>query len=313
MNSPRNPDDRGLTQIRVGIVSKTFFYVPLWLGIEQGVFAKHGLDVKLSILGNASQVEPLLQGDLDFAIATPESIMQNVSDDGPLRIIAGNTGKLSHSLITRKPFKKIDDLRGATLGVLNLSEGSFFQMQELMAHHGLHYPDDYFVKEMGGVPPRHHALLSGEIDAGLQSIPWNYVAEDEGLNNLGEITQYVPDWQFVSINTNLDWAKANEDTTVRFLSALLKSTAIVYRDETTASAVASRELPTSLPYAKRAWQYYTSTNTLTEDLSINHAGLRKILDTQIKAGFINAKASMNPDTYIEPSFLSQAWQLGQKD
>jgi len=280
--------------------------------MEQGVFAKHGLDVAYSILGNASQVGPLLQVELDLTIATPESIIQNVATGGPLRIIAGNTGKLSHSLITRKPFKKIEDLRNATIGVLNLSEGSFFQVQELMAHHDLHYPDDYTVKEMGGVPPRHRALLAGDIDAGLQSIPWNYVAEEEGLNNLGEITTYVPEWQFVSINANLTWAQANEDTVVRFLSALLESTAMVYRDEATATDVAARKLPASLPHAKRAWQYYTSTNTLTRDLSINRMGLSKILATQIEAGLINSAASTNPDTYIEPLYLSKAIQASQQ-
>jgi hypothetical protein len=39
------------------------------------------------------------------------------------------------------------------------------------------------VKETGGVPPRHKALLEGSIDAALQSVPWNFVAEDAGLRN----------------------------------------------------------------------------------------------------------------------------------
>lgn len=37
------------------------------------------------------------------------------------------------------------------------------------------------------MPPRHKALLEGTIDAGLPSIPWNYVAEEAGMNNLGDI------------------------------------------------------------------------------------------------------------------------------
>ena len=41
----------------------------------------------------------------------------------------------------------------------------------------MNYPGDYQVKHTGGVPPRHKALLAGEIDAGMQSVPWNYVAE----------------------------------------------------------------------------------------------------------------------------------------
>ena len=116
--------------------------------------------------------------------------------------MADNTGKLTHSLIARKPFAQVEDLKGATIGILNMTEGTFFQIKEMLAAHGLHYPQDYSVKETGGVPHRHKALLDGSIDAGLQSIPWNYVGEDAGLNKLGDIIDYVPDWQFVTINAN---------------------------------------------------------------------------------------------------------------
>src|SRR5262249_62412646 len=129
-------------------------------------------------------------------------VVQNAATGGPLRIVAGNAGKLVHSLITRAPFKRFEELRGATIGIFNFKEGTFFQLKTMLAAHGLHYPGDYKVMETGGVPPRHKALLEGKIDAGLQSVPWNYVAEDAGMNNLGDVIKYVPDWQFVSINAN---------------------------------------------------------------------------------------------------------------
>ena len=49
---------------------------------------------------------------------------------------------------------------------------------------------------------------------------WNYVAEDEGMNNLGNAIDYVPDWQFVSVNVNGEWAAENRPLVVRFLRAL---------------------------------------------------------------------------------------------
>ena len=158
------------------------------------------------ILGSTSQVPPLLDGSLQVVIGSPESAMQNAAAGGPLRLIAGNAGKLVHSLIARAPFKQIADLRGATIGILNMKEGTFFHIKTMLAAHGLNFPADYKVTETGGVPPRHKALLEGAIDAGLQSVPWNFVAEDAGMNNLGNVIDYVPDWQFVSINANSEWA-----------------------------------------------------------------------------------------------------------
>ena len=139
-------------------------------------------------------------------IGSPELAIQNQAEGGPLKIVAGNAGKLVHSLISRAPFKRIEDLRGRMIGIFSDKEGTFFHVKAMLEAHGLNYPGDYQVKHTGGVPPRHKALLAGEIDAGLQSVPWNYVAEEAGMNNLGDVIKYVPDWQFVSINVNSQWA-----------------------------------------------------------------------------------------------------------
>ena len=180
-------------RIAAGLVSRTYFNMPLWIAAERGYFADEDLAVEGTIFGNASQVEPLLDGTFQVFIGSPELAIQNAAGGGPLRIVAGNAGKLVHSLIARAPFKRVEDLRGGTIGIFNFKEGTFFQMRIMLAAHGLHYPGDYKVKETGGVPPRHKALLAGEIDAGLQSVPWNYVAEEVGMNNLGDVIEYVPD------------------------------------------------------------------------------------------------------------------------
>ena len=293
-------------RLELGIVSRTFFYMPVWAARDQGYFGAEGLDVNVSIFGNASQVEPLLSGKMQVAIATPESVLQNAAAGGPLRIVAGNTGKLSHALIVNPRFSKIEDLRGATFGILNKTEGSFFQIQEMMARHGLHFPADYKVKEMGGVPPRHKALLEGSIDAGLQSIPWNYVAEDAGFKSLADVSDYVPDWQFVSVNVNNDWAKANRAVLVRFLRALSQATDWIYAHRAEAAAIAQRELPTRKDYAERAWDYYTKTGALTPDLSINRKGLQKVIDIQIEAGLLPKNAARTADPYIAEDYLREA-------
>ena len=294
------------SSLRVGIVSRTFFYLPLWAAIEHGWFEQSGLRVEVSLLGNASQAEPLKSGELHVAIATPEAALQDAAAGGPLRIVAGNTGKLSHSLITRAPFKTVESLRGATIGILNRVEGSFFQLKAMMAHHGLMFPGDYQVKETGGVPPRHKALLEGSIDAGLQSIPWNYLAEEAGMNNLGDINGYVPDWQFVSVNVNREWALANDAALVAFLSVLLRATDWVHSHKEEAAGIAQRELPAKEEHARRAWDYYTSTNALTRDMSINERALQVVLQTQREAGLLAPDAPRDLAFYVDTRWLEAA-------
>ena len=296
-------------RIKLGIVSLTFFYVPVWAARDKGFFAAEGLDVELSLLGNASQVEPLTAGELNVVMGTCEAVLQNAASGGPLRVVAGNTGKLSHSLIVNPRFARIEDMKGATFGILNMTEGSFFQLKEMLSRHGLHYPADYTVKETGGVPPRHKALVAGTIDGGLQSIPWNYVAEDAGFRSLGDVIDYVPQWQFVSVNVSNDWARANRNLLVRFLRSLARATEWVYAHRAEAAAIAERELPTRRDYAERAWDYYTGTNALTRDMSVNREGIEKVISTQKAAGLLPQSAPDEVNFYVADEYLREARAL----
>jgi len=293
-------------KIAAGLVSRTYFNMPLWAAQQNGFFAGEGLEVEGTIFGNESQVPPLLDGRFQVFIGSPELAIQNQAEGGPLKIVAGNAGKLVHSLIARAPFKRVEDLRGRTIGIFTDKEGTFFHVKAMLAAHGLNYPGDYQVKHTGGVPPRHKALLAGEIDAGLQSVPWNYVAEEAGMNNLGDVIDYVPDWQFVSINVNSRWAAANRDVLVRFLRAMLRGTEWLYANRAAASAIAARELPAPLHHAERAWDFFTSTNALTRDVSVNMKGLAQVIATLKETGLLRREAPDDPAFYIDDSYLKAA-------
>lgn len=285
-----------MESFRIGIVSKTFFYVPYWAALEQGRFSAAGLDVATTMLGNASQVEPLVSGALDLVIGTPEGVLQNASTGGPLRFVAGNAGRLSHFIIAQPRFKKIEDLRGATIGILNMKEGTFFHVKAVMAAHGLHYPQDYKVKETGGAPPRHKALLDGTIDMGLQSVPLAFAEEALGFSNLGEVSKYVPDWQFNTVNVSIERAIARRDATRRVLTVLREATEWVHTHRQQAAAVAQREMDISPDDAGRGWDYYIGRNILTRDMEINLKGLRAVIEAQ-------KISPADPEQYIDRSFL----------
>jgi ABC-type nitrate/sulfonate/bicarbonate transport system substrate-binding protein len=204
--APKSPRET----IHVGIIDRTFFFQPVLVAIQNGFFADEGLNANMRFIRSGEgQAEGLMKGDLHFALSSVEGILQNAERGGPLRILAANSGRLSHYIVTQKKFRKVEDLKGATIGILTLTEGSFFNWQEIALKHGLRYPDDYKVMQTAGAGARHGLLLEGKIDAGLQSIPWVYVGEDAGLNNLGAANDYVGEWQFTTYNVNGDWAKAN--------------------------------------------------------------------------------------------------------
>ncbi len=295
-----------MEKIRVGIVSKTYFYVPYWAALSRNLFTNAGLEVETVMLGNTSPIAPLESGELDIVIGTPEGVVQNAAAGGGLGSVAGHTGRLSHFVIAQPKFKRIEDLRGATVGILNMTEGTFFHVKAVMAAHGLHYPGDYIVQETGGAPPRHKALVEGRIDMGLQSVPIVYVEEELGFSNLGDVSGYVPDWQFNAVNVNRERAAARPAMVVNFLKVMLDITEWAHTHRAEAAAVAGREMGIALAHAERGWDYCMGKNVLTRDIEVNMKGFAALIEVQRAAGLLPAGASADPEFYIDRGYLAAA-------
>jgi ABC-type nitrate/sulfonate/bicarbonate transport system substrate-binding protein len=298
---------------RVGLISRTFYYLPVWAAEEQGYFQQEGLAPTLSFIGNDAQCELLLDGQLDVAIAPPEGVLQNAMAGGALRIAAGNSGKLSHQLIVQPHIQCVEDLRGKVIGILSQTEGSFFHFQELAEAHGLHYPRDYAVQTTGGAPARHIALQHGTIDAGLQSVPWSYAAQDLGFNTLADIDAYVPDWQFNTVNVEIRRAARHRPLYVAFLHALQRGVDWVYAAPAEACALAARQMGIRADYAARAWRYFTEKGRLTRDMGINFPGLRCVAEAQIKAGLLPPAAGHALARCVDLSLLHEAQAASPPD
>ena len=113
--------------IQVGLIDRTFFPQPVFVAIQNGYFADEGLNANIRFIRSGEgQAEGLMKGDLHFVLSSVEGILQNVERGGPLRMLAANSGKLSHFVITQKKFGKIEDLKGGTVGILTMTEGSFW-------------------------------------------------------------------------------------------------------------------------------------------------------------------------------------------
>ena len=156
---------RATTRLSVAIVSRTVFFVPVWLADREGFFASAGLDCDLQIYDNAERINAdLKSGKMQVAISTPESVILDAYRGGSLRIIAGNAERLPHFIITKPEIKTLAQLRGARIGVLSLNEGTTYLVRKLASAAGL-MPSEYSVVAVGGAPSRQKLLAEGKIDA----------------------------------------------------------------------------------------------------------------------------------------------------
>jgi NitT/TauT family transport system substrate-binding protein len=284
--------------LRIGIVSRTFYYVPWWAAIRLNRFSATGMPVTLELLGNDDPVQAIRSGRCDIAISPPDAILRDVDAGGDSVILAGNADRLSHRLIVQPEIERFGDLRGRRIGVLSRTEGSFFHFQLLAHAHGLRFPDDFEVVETGGAPLRHRLLLEGRIDAGLQSLPWVYIEEEAGLRNLLDVSTFVPVWQFNTVNADRSWYVHNREPVKRFLQVLRSATEDFYSHSHSMAVVATQEMGVSYSEALRAWRDLVDGRCLTKDLSVNRKGLRLVHESLARSGLTRRDRPYDEARYL---------------
>jgi NitT/TauT family transport system substrate-binding protein len=269
--------------LTVGLVAPIFNNMPVWTAEHLGLFADAGLTVTAKVLYGVQNVTSATRdGSVEIGLGTPEGVLSDPA--GALIIVGGNARKLANALIARRGIATIADLRGATVGVSHATEGTALLVTEMLAAHGLRAGRDYQLEAIGVASARWEAIQSGKLDAGLQTPPHKYLAQDQGYPDLGEISAYVPDYQFTTVNVRADWAAAHQETLRAFLAALARATRWLYDEPEAATDLAARALATTPDYARRDYEHFATSRSLTTDLTLSEPGMAKVVEVMRAAG-----------------------------
>ena len=283
-------DDRNgatLFQIEIGIVVPAVIYAPVWLADQRGFLRDEGLTVRLRSFGSTDATTAALRdGVVPITIGSPEGSIANALNGGELRLVSGFVNRPPLSMIAQPRYHSMAELRGAKLGTTSLKEGTCHLMEKMMAAHGMHQPADFQFVMAGAHPQRWEALKAGTLDAAIQLVPFNYIAEESGFPNLGEVDEYVPDFLFCAVCTRMSWANENRDHLIGLLRALRRGVEALYDDPVTAAEVVLGEINMTPKHARRACREFVSKKVIPRDLSINPQAFAATLEAMLRSGVI---------------------------
>ena len=293
-----------MDRLTLAVVSRNYFNMPAWLGLQGGLFAAEGIDLRIDHIEGIEEVnERVRDGRAQLAYGVTEHVIIDAETGGHQMIIGGNVNRLPFSLIARPGIAGIEGLRGKRIGVSSLRAGSSSLIMRLLAAHGLHWPDDYELVPCGPILARWDLLRSGGIDAGLQGAPLNHMALDQGFVSLAEPRQ---DFQFTSLDVDTRWAGANRDLLLRFLRGFLRAHERFYADRDLARDVAVKESGIEPSYADRAWEEYTRDAIFPRDGEASEAGVQALIETSALIRDLPQRARTHAADYIDRRWLAEA-------
>jgi len=209
-------------KIRVGkSVSQPFAFAPLEIGTAEGIWAKHGLEVEVTIFaGDAKLQQGLVSNAVDFGLGSGPA-MGFLAKGVPAKAVGVLANQpLSMGLIVgaASSVKKPEDLKGAKVGVTTNGSLSYWLARELSRQLGWG-SEGIEIVPLGAISAQFAALKRGQIDGTILSSSQGYALEktNEGRLLL-EFGNYIKDFHTHVIFATDDMIKNKPDQVRRFLA-----------------------------------------------------------------------------------------------
>jgi NitT/TauT family transport system substrate-binding protein len=294
--------------LKAGYISKDLNYLPFFIALKKGFYAKEGIPVDLVSIGRSDiQLQALVAGELHFAnINADNIIIWNERTNGNLKVAAGSSNAAPYQLIGAKHIKRIEDLKGQRLGVNSLSGGATSILLSYLKSKGLIHPRDFSMSVIaGGTPARLSALESGAVAGAVLVMPFSDIAIDKGFPKLGDTTEIISNYQFNNININPAWAEKNRAAVVKFIRAHIQALHWIFEHQADTVEFLNKEFGLPTQYARRGIEYYTKNKVYPINGDVTLSGLKVNIEVQAQDGIIKG-ALPPPEKYIDLSYLRQA-------
>jgi ABC-type nitrate/sulfonate/bicarbonate transport system substrate-binding protein len=205
------------------------------VGVDQGIFQKHGLDLKiLNFEGGSRIIQALTAGSLDIAVGAGTQ-MSFVVKGAPMKAVCEDTTTLPYfsvGLPWDSPIHSLDELKGKKIGVSTPGSLTDFVAQELNRTKG--WGPDGVTRVMvgGGITASTAAFRSHQIDAYIGGTT-SFLAEEEKQAGrvLAPVSDFVGNMASGTIFASDHLIETNPDALRAFLQAWIETTNFILTDK----------------------------------------------------------------------------------
>jgi ABC-type nitrate/sulfonate/bicarbonate transport system substrate-binding protein len=199
--------------------------LPFYSGVEQGFFARHGLNVQLEFTESSErQRAGLASGAIDIVHAAVDNAvaMIDVAKVDIVIVSGGDSG--TNDFYVQSTIKDFADIRGHAVAVDATNTAYALQAKKILAQHGLKDGTDYTLNPVGNGTHRLQALLADPNNAGaILNVPFSLEAAAHGLRSLGRTTDLLGPYQAGGAFVQRVWARDHADVLENYLAGFVEA------------------------------------------------------------------------------------------
>ncbi len=204
----------------------------MWVGIERGLFKKHGIDAQMvQVRSGALSIATLVASEVEAVWPAQSTILSTVSGGIKLTCIAGPVNKIPRNLMVRKEIKSANELRGKTVGVQSIGGGLWLQTMIILDHLGVD-PDKFGIKVrvIGDEATLAQAMITNNIDFGVITYGLSEILYPQGFKSLVDAAEIPAPYQGPEICGLKESVAARKEFYLRVTKGLAESVAFILDD-----------------------------------------------------------------------------------
>jgi len=277
------------TKVTVSQAFQSMLYLPLYVGIDEGLFASQGLDIDKETAGSASAaLSAVLSRSAQLSLHGPEWVAIAAAKGAPVRVVANVVNGAAVWILATPdfPFKTIKDIKGQTVVTGTMPTTSTSLFLKLLKENGMDAEKDVSMIQVplgSEIGP----LLAGQGKLAVMYEPGVDQAVAKGMKVVVGFPKLYGPYEFSAMA-----ARTDTDPTMlqKFVIGMNLALKTIQSNGPGAIAIAKKEFPTLDPaVVEAAVNRMITDGVYPPTVEITPEALKLSLDTQIALGNLGAQ------------------------
>jgi ABC-type nitrate/sulfonate/bicarbonate transport system substrate-binding protein len=273
-------------RLRVGVsIPAAIAFVPLQVGIETGIFKKHGLEIVRADLGGAARAHQALAAEsIDLVVAGGPDLALVAKGQYALAVGVITTGPRQTTLIVRNdnPMKSPEELKGKTVGISTAGGLSDWVVRQLSRRLGFG-PQGIKAVGLGQDSAQVAALRTGQIDATVMDFASGLRLEELGTGRIFlRVKDYIPKMITQAIYAQNKLVAEKPAKVRAFLAGWYETVAFMRANKPATIPIAAQRMDVSPAVASRVYEELI--DNYSTDGRFDPEGLQVLVDSLVEMG-----------------------------
>lgn len=244
-------------KIKVGMSLNSATFLPVYIGIDQGLFQKEGLDVELvTFSGGSELVKGVVAAAIDIGYSGLASLSLGIDAGQKIKVFyAGNNSPEFYWYAVPR-IKSISEAKGARIGITRYGSTTDSVTRYALKARGFDLVKDVQILQAGTGPSRMAAMDKGQLDISIFANPDNLIADDKGYNLILKQKDLAEEFPMQDFYATEKFIKENPNTIKLFLRGYVQAVRLAKKDKELSVKTITEHVGLEKKYASRAYDEF---------------------------------------------------------